>query len=129
MNKLLTLLEQGAVPVENKEELQELLTQTIFSLNGGAVEDAAQIAIEIITNSTEYISGDYEFKHVNMWQHPYSDDVMIAVLMSTHEDTEPYDILSENGVFGYVYNLDAPYCSELGYSYYRQDGAYIKRIG
>jgi hypothetical protein len=54
---------------------------------------------------------------------------MITTTISTDEDTEPYNLLSENGVFGYVYNEACPDFSELGYSYYKKKGAKVVRVG
>ena len=54
---------------------------------------------------------------------------MIAIGLETDED-EPFDLLSPYGAFGYVYNIDAPDCSELGYSFYQNDANnFIRRVG
>ena len=55
---------------------------------------------------------------------------MIAIGLETDEDEETFDLLNEYGVFGYVYNIDAPDCSELGYSFYQKDANnFIRRVG
>jgi len=54
---------------------------------------------------------------------------MIAIGLETDEDEEPFDLLNEYGVFGYVYNIDAPDCSELGYSFYKKKNNFIRRVG
>jgi hypothetical protein len=130
MNKdtLDSLLDQRTVEV-TKENLEEILTQLVSKVKDIPMEDAAQIAKEIIADSTQYISGEYEVHHLNLWQHPVIDDLMITITMTTEEDEDEYDLLSIDGVFGYVYNLDAPYCSELGYSFYREEENVIRRIG
>ena len=52
---------------------------------------------------------------------------MLALPMTTDEDEEPFNILSPYGVFGYVYNFDAPDCSELGYACFENKNGRIRR--
>jgi hypothetical protein len=129
MGTLDVLINQGTVEV-TKENLEEILTQLVSKVKDISMEDAAQIAKEITVDSVQYIHGEYEVHHLNFWQHPDIGDLLIAITITTEEDEGmPYDILNKYGVFGYVYNLDAPYYSELGYSYYKEENNIIRRIG
>ena len=129
--KLNALLDQRAVEI-TKKELEEILTQLVSALKNISLEEAAQIAKEITVDSVQYIHGEYEVHHLHMWQHPEIGDVLINITITTEEDKGmAYDLASKDGVFGYVYNLDAPICSELGYSFYKKDHEDLtyRRIG
>lgn len=52
---------------------------------------------------------------------------MLALPMTTEEDEEPFNLLSPYGAFGYVYNFDAPSCSELGYACFENKNGRIRR--
>jgi len=113
------------LPVESEDHLKYLLDY--FKSPCGFEYNTE----EIISNSKQFC-GDpnkISFKHINLCS--IEGMRMIAITMTTEEDEggEPYNLLSKNGCFGYVYNIDCPYCSELGYSYYANKIGRIVRIG
>ena len=53
---------------------------------------------------------------------------MLSLPMKTEEDRGEFDIFDCDGVLSYVYNFDAPHCSELGYAYFEKRAKGIVRI-
>lgn len=86
---------------------------------------------DIIYKILEYTDGSGQVQHMNVSQSRLDKDVMVmvALTLTTNEDEEPYDLLSENGVLAYVYNVTAPDLSELGYTFYKKRNDKVVRIG
>ena len=103
------------------EEVEFMIDYVLKTLGSEAT------AQEVLAGSVKYCKNPV-IHHLNV--STTMDMRMIAIMMSTDEDEEPYDILSRDGVFSYVYNIDAPFCSELGYTFYRKNPAgRIRRVG
>lgn len=57
------------------------------------------------------------------------DMPLIAYVIETKEEPS-IDILSADGAFSYVYNMQVAYFSELGYTFYKKDKTgMIRRVG
>lgn len=82
----------------------------------------------VIDKATQF-STNAEIKHIGIAQS--EDMTLINLTLITDEDREnnnTYDLFDPDGVFGYVYNIECPDCSELGYSYYKETRTGAKRI-
>lgn len=120
MNKAEIALMGYVVEINTNEEAIDVLDEIAELLE----EDFS--GVKIFKEATKYCNGaEIEYLSVNI----ISDMLLIALPMTTDEDTEPFDILSKYGAFGYVYNATAPDCSELGYSYYENRNNEIVRVG
>lgn len=102
------------------EEVEFMIDYVLKTLGSEAT------AHEVLAGSVKYCKNPV-IHHLNV--STTMDMRMIAIMMSTDEDEEPYDILSRDGVFSYVYNIDAPFCSELGYTFFQKTGSRIRRVG
>ena len=114
------LVHNKAQDVQNWDELKEVLTELNYqckSLNQGELftEDELNEKIEKLKNG----SCNPQVKHVGIVTTEFGD--LINITLSTDEDEEPYDLNSEDGVFGYVWNLSDDWCSEYGYAFYQND--------
>lgn len=111
------------------------MTKAEIALQGDAVEiNSNEEAIDILDEIAEILEKDFtgagvfkeavkycrgaEIKYLLV--NTYEDMILISLPMTTDEDEEPFDILSELGVFGYVYNVTYSDLSELGYSFYKE---------
>lgn len=111
-------VEVSELPLEETEYIIDHVLKTLGS-------DAR--ALDITIDAFKYCKAP-RIKHLNVCN--VIDMRMLTLTLTTKEDTEPYDILSRNGVFSYVYNIDAPFCSELGYTFFEQKPKdIIRRIG
>ena len=102
------------------EEVEYVIDYVLKTLGSEAT------AQEVLAGSVKYCQNAV-IHHLNV--STTMDMRMIAITMSTDEDEEPYDLLSKYGVFSYVYNIDAPFCSELGYTFFQKTGSRIRRVG
>jgi len=80
--------------------------------------------LEIFNEATHYTKGA-KIQYVNV--STLEDMVLLALPMITDEDEDEFDITSEYGVFSYVYNFDAPQCSELGYVFFTKKSGRLVR--
>ena len=124
------LLSSGyLVPIDPKagDNNHELAEQTIF----GALlivfkakrwkvttDEVAVLTDEIIENATRFCKNP-RFRGVCLYQSPFG--VLLTLPMLTDEDKKVEPLESRDGTFSYVYNIDAPDCSELGYSFFERD--------
>ena len=125
-NALAEVLLMGAViPVETKEQVQYITNYVLNVL--GHTECTAE---EVLKMATQFTKNE-EFKSMSL--NRIAGMKMLAITFITDEDREDpnfkYCQTSEQGVFGYVYNIDALHCSELGYTYYANDNGRLHRIG
>ncbi len=122
MTKAEIALRGIAVEINTNEEAIDVLDEIAVILE----EDFT--GARVFKEAVRYCKGvEIEYLSVNT----LDDMILIALTMTTDEDEEeePYDILNNNGVFGYVYNVTYPDCSELGYSFYELKNNNIVRIG
>lgn len=80
---------------------------------------------EIFKEATQYTKGA-EIKYVSV--STIMDMRMLTLPMKTEEDRGEFDIFDRDGVLSYVYNFDASFCSELGYTYFEKRAKGIVRI-
>lgn len=122
INKLNRLLIGVAIEIKNEAEARKILT---LLFNGyPSAEDKVN---EIIDKATRLFKGNYEYKHMSLSN--LAGSILLNITFKTDEDDKEYDILDKEGAFGYVYNLQHPYLSELGYSYYikTDDGLIVRQ--
>lgn len=67
--------------------------------------------------------GNPKPKHLNFTVTEFGK--LINITMETDEDDVPYDLNSDSGVFGYVWNVTDDWCSEYGYAFYENN----QRVG
>jgi hypothetical protein len=129
MNDAESVLQGNTIPVIDEEHLKFILDYVKGARGFDYDSDA------VIKGSKRFVKNPH-YVHINLSQ--IADMTMIAMTMHEVDDDaengmsdsiEPYDLLSEYGVFGYVYNIDVPDFSELGYSFYELEGNKVKRIG
>ena len=111
------------IPVEDKKAAHDVLA-AFFEICG--VVDADGIAGQITEKATRYAQ-DYSLRAVG-----FSDVIgmqTIHFVFETFEpDEPPFDFENEEGCFCYVYNLEAPFCSEYGYCGFRRCGEGLYRV-
>ena len=101
---------------------------------------------EIITKSQQFLSkdedGDFDdtkYKHMCLNNTEFGLMITITIydpeptdfgyVPKENEPVEEYSLTSPDGVFSYVYNVDTPYFSELGYTFFQNKGGKIVRVG
>lgn len=87
-------------------------------------------AEEILTEAFQYTNTKkYRVSHISV-NTLLGDMVVLTLILSTTTRKTPVKLDSFSGVFSYCYNFTAPFCSELGYTFYekRPNGTY-HRIG
>lgn len=120
MSKAKKALNGYTVPINTNEEAIDVLDEIAELLE----EDFT--GAEIFKEAIRYCR-DAEIEYLSVMI--YEDMILIGLPMTTDEDEEPFNILSEQGVFGYVYNVTCPECSELGYSFYVEFEGELVRVG
>lgn len=114
--------------VDNENDLKFILEYAKKSLNAtfkvDEVLNATFIADEVLKDEIKSLD-DYEVKTV-VFNKIY-DMRYITITLKTPD--EEFDILNENGVFSYAYNIDCPIYSDLGYSYFKRIGNDIVNVG
>lgn len=114
------------IPIQSKDHLKHMLNY---------MKSPCQFvykADEVVEASQKYVKNkeQLQYRHLNICRIK-GVGTLLGIVMTTEEDqSTDYNLLSEDGVFGYVYNVDYPECSELGYMYFgKKDGGRIGRIG
>lgn len=125
-----SMMTRAAMRIHNEEQLEFVLDYVLGVLRPNK-EDKARTALglnrvtgkDIIAKCNEYNSEGTPVSYLSI------DPTRFGLLFTLVRDEEN-DILNEHGTLAYVYNVDAPDCSELGYVFYTdaQQGL-IKRIG
>ena len=120
MTKAEKVIKGYTVPINTNEEAIDV------------IDEIAEILEENFTGAEVFKEAirfcrDVEIKYLSVML--YEEMILIGLSMITDEDEEPFDILNENGVFGYVYNVTYPELSELGYSFYIEYDGEIVRVG
>lgn len=111
-------------PVSNAEEAIYIIEYILKVLDN----ETTVTGLDVFNDAHKYCDdGIIQYIHVGT----VCGMKMIALPMTTAEDTEPFDIVNPDGVFGYVYNVDDPQCSELGYTFFKKlaTGGRITRLG
>ena len=111
--------------VESEAECVEVLNY-IFNYFRNCFETPVPTGEEVIKLANQFTSKHQVPKWVFVNQ--ICGMYMIALPFSERIVTKTGKMIA-NGVFGYVYNIDAPDCSELGYTFYEEQNGKIKRLG
>lgn len=113
------------LPVDSVEHLTHLVAYVyghLFKLEDFA--EAKEQAKMIIEKATTWCnSNNTPISHVTV------NRTVFGTMLTFVRDEEMESLTSQDGVLTYVYNLDAPDCSELGYAYFEQEGIMIRRVG
>lgn len=110
------------IPVENEEHLKHLIGYVlkVITKDGGS----AQVE-EVFNSCHQYNSDKVPVSHFTV------NSTQFGVLMTFVRDCKDMTedkLISPQGVLSYVYNMDAPYCSELGYTFFQKVNGKIKRV-
>ena len=95
----------------------------------GVIEIEDTTGAEIMKLALRYVKNgaDVRFIHVGRIS---GFRMMTLVLQDKKSKAKTVNLLSNNGVFSYVYNFDAPDLSELGYTFFQKDyNGKIHRMG
>lgn len=111
------------IPVQSKEHLTHLVKYTLNTLKGlyDPDMDVEQRATEIVDNAcNNYNSDKEEVRYFTV------NNSNFGTLMTFVRDKDK--LTSSKGVLAWVENLDAPYCSELGYVYFQEVRGKVRRV-
>lgn len=125
--KALNVLRGSTEDVNNWEDLKNLLMELNFIYKVTQDMTANLMTNEEIDEKIKMLQEGYGNpipRHVSLI-YALGGMPLLGITLETNEDEEPYDLNSENGVYGYVWNLDDDWCSEYGYSFYENN----KRVG
>ena len=86
-------------------------------------------ADEIIKLTYKYITEKEKIKIVGLSLNTFMNEMIVLTLILKDDDDVFFNIENKDGVFCYAYNYTYPDCSELGYSYFRNDNGKLHRIG
>lgn len=86
---------------------------------------------EIWEKAFEFISNKEKTKVIGLSLNTIMNEMVVLTLIFKDFNEELFDIEDPKGVFCYCYNYTYPDCSELGYSFFKQDKSTHKlhRIG
>jgi hypothetical protein len=109
------------VPVQSKDHLKHLVWYTIKTcMPSGEIDALTEAAME---GSDKYNSTQAKVSHFSV------NSTQFGVLLTMVRDSEMTDLCDEDGVLAYVFNMDAPDCSELGYVFFENKNGKIHRVG
>lgn len=115
------MIMMGAMqPVSSEQEVKDILDYIATTLKMSFTGE------EVVKLATRYTK-NAEFKYIHIGT--MDDMIVIALPMTTDEDEEPFDIVSEYGAFSYVYNATYPDLSELGYCFFGRKNGRLTRLG
>lgn len=106
--------------INNLEELEAVIDYILKTL------DFTETGKGVIDMMKKHGSEKNEYKHIACTK--FDGMVLINIVAYNPENDGPeYDLTKSDGVFGYCYNANAPYCSEWGYSAFERDQEGIAR--
>lgn len=117
-----SMMTRTAIRIHNQEQLEFVLDYVLGVLRKSLKEEFKVSGKRIIEKCNEYNSEGTPVSYLSI------DSTEFGLLFTLVRDEEN-DILSENGTLAYVYNVDNPQCSELGYVLYQSVQGLIKRVG
>lgn len=118
-----SMMTRAAMRIHNEEQLEFVLDYVLGVLRKSLKEEEFEVSGKhIIEKCNEYNSEGTPVSYLSI------DSTEFGLLFTLVRDEEN-DILSKNGTLAYVYNVDHPQCSELGYVFYRSYQGLIKRVG
>lgn len=111
-----------ALPVENNEEVK-FITAYILSVIKGVDDDTAETEAEEVFNLVnKYNSENTPITHISVNTTPFGKMITFV------RDEEMQVLETPEGVLAYVYNVDYPDCSELGYVFFEKRAGTYRRI-
>ena len=140
--------EMETMPKVSAKIEMALMTRSVFEVEEGEEEYAVNYLLhvfghnnvtsakEVLKSAFHYLSKNVKVKFMSV--NVIMDMAMIAFVMVSDEpkdelpstETQYKELVNEEGILCYVYNMDAPDCSELGYSFFDYDSiGFIRRIG
>lgn len=109
------------IPISSKEHLKYLIRYTLNTLQDGRYYEVGKKTEEVLNNAwNKYNSENLAVRYFTINSTPF------GVLFTFVRDTER--IISPDGVLSWVENIDAPDCSELGYTFFELQHGKIVRI-
>jgi hypothetical protein len=116
-----TMMWGVVIPVQSKEHLEFMVHYVIKTLKG---EDSANaLTPDCMEGWDKYNSTNTPVSHFSV------NSTQFGVLLTLVRDGEMKSLTDEDGVLAYVYNMDAPDCSELGYVFFENKNGKIHRVG
>lgn len=103
------------IPVENEEHCKHLIDYVLKVLESSANAE------EVFKEAHKYNSENTPISHFAI------SGTQFGTLMTFVRDEEMTDITTDDGVLAYVYNLDCPDCSELGYVFFKNRNGKLVR--
>lgn len=111
----------GGIPINDNEEVPYILNYMFKTLE---IDTTGE---EVVKEATKFIKEEYYFRFLHLCTTEFGR--MITIAIEVPSEDENFDVVSEDGVFCYVYNMDAPDCSELGYCFFKTMNNRTVRIG
>lgn len=120
------------IPVESREHLLYMVRYCLRTLKADCYrtdEELDRRAEEIVSHAYER----YNSTKVKEVYHYVVNDSYFGVMMTFTRENKPLTLKNgkcrTNGHFSWVENIDAPDCSEAGYTYFENKHGKIVRIG
>lgn len=107
--------------MEVKEDDLTFLVEYILQ----ALDEKDSTADEIVEAAHKFNSKNQPITHMVANNSGFG---VLLTFVRDEEVTKSTDLTNEDGVLCYVYNLDYPDCSELGYSYFENKDNFYSRI-
>lgn len=111
------------VDVISNEQLKFMVDYILYLLkeeqNVAHDLDSAETILEAVN---KYNSNNVPVSHLTV------NFTEFGILLTFVRDEEMKTLTQESGVLSYVYNLTHPECSELGYTYFRDEDSLVRRI-
>lgn len=105
----------STIPVEGEEHCKYLIAYVLKVLGKDASAD------EVFAEAHKFNSENTPISHLAV------NDTAFGTMLTFVRDDEMDKLDSENGVLAYVYNVDCPFCSELGYVFFKyKNGRYVR---
>ena len=120
------------IPVESREHLLHMVQYCLKTLKSDIYRDDESRSVraeEIVSNAYQ----KYNSTKVKSVYHFVVNDSYAGVMMTFVREDKPLTLKNGNprasGHFSWVENIDAPDCSEAGYTYFQKKNGKIVRIG
>lgn len=84
------------------------------------------VGSEIVRDAFQFMDSNPVITHIVVNQ---VDDMRLITLVIDTDNEKNTHLTDPDGVFCYVYNIDVPYFSELGYTWFKYDGNFYRRRG
>lgn len=110
------------LPVE-EEELNNITAYILSVIKGVDFDDTVKAeATTVLFNAYKYNSENTPISHISVSTTPFGRMITFV------RDEEMQVLETPEGVLAYVYNVDYPDCSELGYVFFEKRAGTYRRI-